>query len=76
MHFLVSLNRLFWTLSVIVSLLLALYLIYDLFTKMQDSPVIVSLGKSFTPIWDIPFPAVTICSENKILKSYVGNKTG
>lgn len=33
--------------------------------KWVQSPVIVSFAEKSTPIWEIPFPAVTICPETK-----------
>lgn len=35
------------------------------YRKYNQSPIIVSLADKSTPIWDIPFPAVTICPETK-----------
>ena len=40
----------------------------NVYTKWQQSPVIVSFAEKSTPVWEIPFPAVTICPETK---SYV-----
>ena len=34
------------------------------------SPVIVSFAEKSTPVWEIPFPAITICPETKVLKKY------
>ncbi|CAG2062721.1 unnamed protein product, partial [Timema podura] len=42
------------------------YLIVKVWRKWNDSPVIVSFDETSTPVWDIPFPAVTICSEVKV----------
>ncbi|XP_046675367.1 pickpocket protein 28-like [Homalodisca vitripennis] len=33
------------------------------------TPVLMSMDSTATPIWDIPFPAVTICSENQVRPS-------
>lgn len=40
-------------------------LIFNVWMKWQLSPVIVSFDEKSTPIWHIPFPAVTICPETK-----------
>lgn len=45
------------------------YQIYETFKKWQESPVIVSIDEKSTPIWSIPFPAVTICPEILFKKS-------
>lgn len=34
-------------------------------SKWVRSPVIVSFNEKTTPVWAVPFPAVTICPENK-----------
>ncbi|KAF4519266.1 hypothetical protein B566_EDAN002155 [Ephemera danica] len=34
-----------------------------------DSPVITSFARHSTPVSDVPFPAVTICPESKVLRS-------
>lgn len=33
--------------------------------QWNEAPVIVSFAEKATPIWAIPFPAVTICPETK-----------
>lgn len=35
------------------------------FHLVDQSPVIVSFAEKSTPVWAIPFPAVTICPETK-----------
>ena len=37
--------------------------------KWEENPVIVSVNEIETPIWTIPFPAVTICPEIKFKSS-------
>ena len=41
------------------------YQIYSLYSKWQANPVIVTFDTNPTPIWKIPFPAVTICPQSK-----------
>lgn len=41
------------------------FLIYNVYEKWVGTPVIVSFAEKSTPIWEIPFPAVTICPETK-----------
>lgn len=36
------------------------------FNKWYESPVIVHFASRSTPIWEIPFPAITICPETKL----------
>lgn len=45
-----------------------LYCVFTFFFKyafLVESPVIVSFAEKSTPVWAIPFPAVTICPETK-----------
>ena len=44
------------------------FLIIQVYNKWQINPVIVSVNEKQTPIWTIPFPAVTICPEIKFKK--------
>ncbi|CAB0007434.1 unnamed protein product [Nesidiocoris tenuis] len=41
------------------------YLISKVWIKWHDSPVIVSFAETAMPIWEVPFPAITFCSEIK-----------
>ncbi|CAB4063054.1 ASICN [Lepeophtheirus salmonis] len=45
--------------------------VYSFWEKWKESPILVSFDDDLSPIWQIPFPAVTICNMNKILKSQV-----
>lgn len=45
------------------------HLIHKTWIKWDLSPVIVSFAQSPTPVWQVPFPAVTICSETKARQS-------
>ncbi|KAF5270642.1 hypothetical protein FQA39_LY01380 [Lamprigera yunnana] len=58
-------ERLWWLIVFVGSLYMCIYMIIKTYEKWQMSPVIVSFAKSPTPVWEIPFPAVTICSETK-----------
>lgn len=39
--------------------------------KWKQNPVIVTFAETLTPVWTIPFPAVTICPETKALKTHI-----
>ena len=45
------------------------YFISFLYQKWDMNPVIVSIGAQATQLIDIPFPAVTVCTMNKVKKS-------
>nr|XP_034834970.1 pickpocket protein 28-like [Maniola hyperantus] len=57
------------------------FLIWKSYTKWMKSPSIVMLTENDQPIRQIPFPAVTVCPEMKILSTvfsyddYIFNKT-
>lgn len=63
-------ERVFWLCVFVVSIYCCAKLIYSAYTKWDETPVIVSFAERSTPVWNIPFPAVTICSETKrVLKA-------
>lgn len=39
------------------------------YDKWMNAPVIVTFATTQTPIWNVPFPAITICPEVKSQKS-------
>ncbi|KAL9702139.1 hypothetical protein quinque_005657 [Culex quinquefasciatus] len=59
----------------IVVFLLSVYgcgrLIQNIYRKWDQTPVIVSFNEKSTPVWQIPFPAVTICPETKMKLQYL-----
>lgn len=57
----------FWLLVYIVTIYFLFFEIWDVYNKWRDTPVIVSFAEKPTPVYSIPFPAVTICSETKYL---------
>lgn len=62
-------ERLFWLMSFFIAVGFALYFIYNLYKRYDQSPVIVSFNPKLVTITEIPFPAVTICNVNIALKS-------
>lgn len=62
-------ERWWWIAAFLVSIVLCTLLIRNLWVKWDQSPVIVSFAERSTPVWEIPFPAVTICPETKATKS-------
>ncbi|XP_034104832.1 pickpocket protein 28 [Drosophila albomicans] len=58
-------ERVFWLVVFVVSIYCCARLINSAYTKWDATPVIVSFAERSTPVWNIPFPAVTICSETK-----------
>lgn len=58
-------SRIWWIISFSISLIGCGILIQNIYDKWDESPVIVSFNEKSTPVWEIPFPAVTICPETK-----------
>ncbi|XP_063915478.1 pickpocket protein 28-like [Zophobas morio] len=58
-------EKLWWFIVFIVSLGVCVLSIYMVYEKWEQSPVIVSFANTGTPIYKIPFPAVTVCPEIK-----------
>ena len=58
-------ERLFWLIFFTASVVTCTIIIMKTYGKWQSSPVIVTFNEKLTPIWEIPFPAVTICPETK-----------
>lgn len=63
----------FWFVVICLSICGFSSLTLKIWNKWDSSPVIVSFDDKSTPIWKIPFPAVTICSETKFVDRYYGN---
>ncbi|XP_073811880.1 pickpocket protein 28-like [Musca autumnalis] len=55
----------FWIIIFIISIYFCSSIIAKIYSKWCETPVIVSFSEKSTPIWSIPFPAVTICPETK-----------
>ncbi|KAB0798149.1 hypothetical protein PPYR_09142 [Photinus pyralis] len=58
-------EKIWWIIVVSIATVGAFSLIYKTYMKWTTSPIVVTLAKTETPIWKIPFPAVTICPELK-----------
>ncbi|KRF94123.1 pickpocket protein 28 [Drosophila mojavensis] len=67
-------DRIFWLFAFLLSICCCATLILSAYNKWNETPVIVSFAERSTPVWNIPFPAVTICSETKrVLQSQSNN---
>ncbi|KAJ3664872.1 hypothetical protein Zmor_000410 [Zophobas morio] len=58
-------EKIIWSLLLIFSLYGCIYMISEIVYKYENSPVVVSFASQDTPLYKIPFPAVTICPEAK-----------
>ncbi|CAH1098522.1 unnamed protein product [Psylliodes chrysocephalus] len=78
-------ERGWWFVVFVLSLTACFFAISMVYQKWIKSPVIVTFATMETPVYTIPFPAVTICPESKsmqpvysheeILKSFINNET-
>lgn len=50
----------------VIATYLSCWMIHDSYKKWDHAPVIVSLSEKATPVWKVPFPAVSICPEVKV----------
>lgn len=58
-------ERLWWLIAFLVSVFWCARLMLNVWERWDRSPVIVTFAERPTPIWQIPFPAVTICLQTK-----------
>ncbi|KAL1139018.1 hypothetical protein AAG570_009079 [Ranatra chinensis] len=56
-------ERLWWVIVFIASFCVNSYMISKIWEKWHETPVIVSFDEKTTPVWEVPFPAITICPE-------------
>lgn len=64
-------ERLFWLVAMLVSAVCFIIFLVHLLHRWERGPLFVGLAEKSQPIWDIPFPAVTICPETKAKTSFV-----
>ncbi|KAF2903803.1 hypothetical protein ILUMI_02380, partial [Ignelater luminosus] len=62
-------EKIFWAIVLTISLYYCTFNIVEIYQKWKRSPVIVSFATKETPIWDVPFPAITICPRTKAIKT-------
>lgn len=61
-------EKIFWLFMFICCVVLCAGLIRKVWIKWNESPVIVSFAENPTPVWQIPYPAVTVCFETKAMQ--------
>lgn len=55
----------FWALALTVSLICFIVFVVKLCSSFERGPIAISHSEKAQPIWNIPYPAVTICPETK-----------
>lgn len=64
-------EKFWWILVILVSLYGCGNLIDNIYRKWEENPVIITFDEKHTAVWEIPFPAVTICPESKVKKAFL-----
>ncbi|CAG4955311.1 unnamed protein product [Colias eurytheme] len=59
-------ERICWALAVCISIGFAIYFVVTAYKWYDRNPIVTVIESTQGPIWDVPFPAVTICSLNFI----------
>lgn len=59
-------ERVWWLISFAISFVLCGILIYQIHLRWISAPAIISFSNEATPVSDIPFPTITVCSEDKL----------
>ncbi len=59
-------QRLFWAASLAVANVVAFYFVSQILAKWHREPVYVAFDTVSTPVWELPFPAVTVCNMNQV----------
>lgn len=60
--------RILWYLALSIALASAVYIFLTALEGFSSKPAFTALKSVKHPIWKVPFPAVAICSVNKISK--------
>ncbi|KAK4873974.1 hypothetical protein RN001_013334 [Aquatica leii] len=56
-------EKIWWFVVILIAMTFSAVLISQSFHKWKTSPIVVTFATTETPIWEIPFPAITICPE-------------
>ena len=59
-------QRVFWAAALAVAQVGVAYLVAMVFVKWMREPVYVAFDTVSTPVWQLPFPAVTVCNMNQV----------
>lgn len=58
--------RFLWTVIHILAIVFAVYNIHGVYKDFMTSPTVTTIDSTTYPVWNMPFPAVSICSFNRI----------
>lgn len=65
--------RLLWTVLCVVGIVVSVLLVLPVYNKWSSTPLTTTVGSTSFPIWNVNFPAVTICSNNKVYTEALQN---
>ncbi|CAH1160237.1 unnamed protein product, partial [Phaedon cochleariae] len=63
-------EKVFWSLVCIICTILCVLFIYNQMIRYQENRVTTTVRTTNFPIWEVPFPAVTICNSNVVYKNH------
>uniref|UniRef100_A0A182ML87 Pickpocket n=1 Tax=Anopheles culicifacies TaxID=139723 RepID=A0A182ML87_9DIPT len=61
-----SCERFWWIVAFLLSMAGCGIMIYKTYVKWNQVPIIVTFSEKTTPVWEMQFPAITICPETKM----------
>ncbi|XP_013139169.1 PREDICTED: sodium channel protein Nach-like [Papilio polytes] len=64
-------SRCFWGITLFLSTLGACLLTYLLYQRFMDMPTHITIENQYEPVYNLPYPAITLCSPNQITFSAV-----
>ncbi|KAJ0172807.1 hypothetical protein K1T71_011946 [Dendrolimus kikuchii] len=62
-------EKLFWLIVVIVSIVMCSFLIHNMWFKWQSNPIIITMNENLVPVDSVYYPSLTICPQIKIKKN-------
>lgn len=67
------LSQIIWAVSCVLGAVMAIVMMRLIWTKFQTTPTITTIETNNFPIWNVQFPAVTLCNINKVYKPAAEN---
>ena len=61
--------RILWIILVIGMMVLSVFIIIPVYEKYENTPTVTTVSDTYHPVWNLNFPAITICSNNRIIES-------
>ncbi|XP_075230330.1 pickpocket protein 28-like [Lycorma delicatula] len=59
-------ERLYWIIAVVLVCVGMVFTIKSQILAYINNPILMTLNGKMVPVWDVPFPAITFCSDNQI----------